>query len=513
MILSEPRMVLVLLAVTALVCAPAHVSAKNPERSADAGAARPDVLFIAVDDLNDWITLLDCGAPIRTPQLERLARRGVLFTRAYSASAACNPSRVAVLTGRRPSTTGVYGNRSDWRAALPDAVTLMQHFRKAGYRVEGAGKIFHHALGGRFHDAASFDDFQMMPDPPDRPMPKTKLNGLGWYGSPNTDWGPWPHDEARAIDVRTVDYCVARLKEKRTGSSSRSSGNQGKTDETDDRPLFLAAGIFRPHMPFFAPQPYFDLYPTAEVVMPVMKDDDLADIPTGGRALLKPKKWFFAGMMKAERQQPGTWRDAVRGYQACATFADAQIGRLLDALDACGRSRRTVIVLWADHGYHLGEKRHWEKFALWEKTTHVPFLIVAPGVAREGERCERPVDLMSIYPTLIELCKLKPRDDLDGVSIVPLLKNPRAGWSRPALTTYLRGNHAVRSERWRYIRYADGSEELYDHTGDPHEWNNLASDPDHSEVIATHRKWLPEKNAPQVRDMKISRSRKAAASR
>jgi len=470
---------ILLVAIALAAQPPSAPGAESPDE------ARPNVLFIAVDDLNDWITLLDPKAPIRTPNLTRLAERGVVFTRAYCASAACNPSRVALLTGKRPSTTGVYGNKADWRGAMPDAVTLMQHFMAHGYRVEGAGKVFHHHWGGAFHDPKSFHRFQMMPDPPDAPMPTAKLNGLAWYGSPNTDWGTWPGDEAEHVDVRTVDFCVARLHEPRDNG----------------QPLFLAAGIFRPHMPFFAPERYFAEYPTDEVVMPKTKDDDLDDIPSGGQRLLAAKKWFFEGMMKAERESPGTWREAVRGYQACATFADAQIGRLLDALDAGPSRDNTIVVLWSDHGYHLGEKRHWEKFALWEKTTHVPYVIVAPGVAKAGGRCDRPVDLTSVYPTLIELCRLAPRHDLDGESLVPLLRDPQAEWEPPAVMTYRRGNHAVRTARWRYIRYADGTEELYDHDADPHEWNNLADDPEHASVVRDHRRWLPSIDAEPVPDL------------
>lgn len=464
-----------LTAILAILCA------GTPDARA---AARPDVLFIAIDDLNDWIRLLDEDAPIRTPNLERLASRGVLFDRAYTASPACNPSRVAVLTGLRPSTTGVYGNKTDWRRALPDAATLPRHFMKHGYRVEGAGKIFHHHYGGAFHDGDSFHEFQGMPDPPDAPMPAKKLNRLSWYGSPNTDWGIWPEREADHVDVRTVDFCIARLQAKR------------------DRPLFLACGIFRPHMPFFAPARWFDEYPEAGLALPELKDGDTDDIPSGGQALLKQKAWFWKGMLKAEQETPGAWRDAVRAYQACAGFADAQVGRLLDALDASGRADSTVIVLWSDHGYHLGEKTHWEKFALWEKTTHVPFLVVAPGVAKAGDACHRPVDLTAVYPTLIELCGLTPKPELDGVSLVPLLRDPNAPWERPAVMTYQRGNHAVRSERWHYIRYADGSEELYDHSNDSNEWTNLADDPGRQDIKARLRKWLPERSAKPAPDLK-----------
>jgi len=439
---------------------------------------RRNVLFIAVDDLNDWIKVLNSDAPIETPNIERLAKRGTLFTKAYCASAACNPSRTAILTGLRPTTSGVYGNKTDWRRALPDAVTLPQHFRTHGYRATGAGKIFHHHYGGAF---------LTMPDPPDAPMPEKKLNGLANYGSRNTDWGPWPSDEADAIDVKTTNYVIESLSRKHK------------------KPFFLAAGIFRPHMPFFAPQRFFDLYSTGDVTMPRTLAGDLDDLPTGAGALLSSKKWFFKELMKIEKKSPGTWKQAVRSYQACATFADAQVGRILDALDKSDYAGNTIIVLWSDHGYHLGEKEHWEKFALWEKTNHVPFIIVAPPITRAGSRCKKPVSLIDIYPTLIELCGLEPKGGLDGVSLVPLLRNPNAAWDRPALMTYQRGNHAVRDERWRYIRYADGTEELYDHGSDPNEWHNVAGQPTNAEVIDRLKRWLPTTEALPAPDMKRPR--------
>ena len=442
----------------------------------------PDVLFIALDDMNSWIQLLDEDAPIQTPNLDRLAARGTLFTRAYCPSPACNPSRVATLTGLRASTTGVYGNKTDWRKVLPDAVTIPQHFKAHGYGTRGAGKIFHHHYGGAFHDKASFDDFQLMPDPPDAPMPAAKLNGLNWYGSPNTDWGPWPAEEADAVDVRTVNYGIRALTQERAV------------------PLFLAVGIFRPHMPFFAPQRYFDTY-AGDVTMPAIKEGDLDDLPSGAMALLKPKRWFFEGMMKAEAKEPGTWAEAVRAYQASATFADAQVGRLLDGLDKSPRGKDTIVVLWSDHGYHLGEKRHWEKFALWEQTNRIPFIIVAPGVTTPGSRCDRAVSLIDLYPTLNELCGLAEKPELDGQSLVPLLKDPTREWEQPALMTYGRNNHAVSDGRYRYIRYADGTEEFYDHASDPHEWENGAGEPENAAIMERLAQWLPKVNAKAGPDM------------
>jgi len=443
-------------------------------------AEKPDVLFIAVDDMNDWISLLDPDSPIQTPNLERLASRGMLFSRAYCISAACNPSRAATLTGLRPSTSGVYGNKSDWRKAMPDRKTIMQQFQDAGYAVEGAGKIFHHHLDGAFHDDASFQDFQPMAP---QNMPPQKLNHSPDYGSPNTDWGAWPADETATIDFQTADYCIEAL-----------------ANPPENQPLFLACGIFKPHSPFFAPPQYHEAY--AEIPLPQRLETDWDDLPSGAVELMARKTWFWKGMMEVEEKYPGSYHDFIRSYAACCAFADAQIGRVLDALDASPRGKNTVIVLWSDHGFHLGEKDHIEKFGLWEKTNHIPFIVVAPGVAEAGSVCDTPVDLTVLYPTLLELCGLPADSKCDGSSLVPLLKDPEAEWTQPALMTYGRGNHAVRSERWRYIRYADGTEELYDHSKDPMEWTNLAPLPEYAPVLDEHRPWLPQEEAKKVPDLK-----------
>lgn len=435
-----------------IVCATLIISVWLADNTrAENLSAAPDVLMFVVDDLNDWISLFDTKSPIKTPNLERLAERGMIFTRAYCASAACNPSRVATLTGLRPTTSGVYGNKSDWRGAIPDRKTIMQQFMTAGYNVRGAGKIFHHHLNGAFHDNQSFNDFQPMPP---QSYPPKKLNGAPNYGSRNTDWGEWPAKVDDSIDFHTAEYCIKTLSTPR-----------------NDKPLFLACGIFKPHSPFFAPAPYHDPY--RNIDLPARKADDWNDLPSGAKSLMAGKKWFWQGMMTVEREHPGSYHDFIRSYAACAAFADSRIGQVLDALDASPRRDRTIIVLWSDHGFHLGEKDHIEKFALWEKSNHIPFIVVAPSVTKPGSRCDRPIDLSVLYPTLLELCGLPKDSQCDGESIVPLLKDPTARWDRPALMTYMPGNHAVRSPRWRYIRYADGSEELYDHQADPHEWNNL----------------------------------------
>ena len=445
-----------------------------------AAPTKPDVLFIVVDDLNDWISLLDPKSPIQTPNLKRLAHRGMLFQKAYCISAACNPSRAATLTGLRPSTSGVYGNKSDWRRAVGKRKTIMQRFMDAGYQVQGAGKIFHHHLNGAFHDKESFHDFQPM-----RPQlyPPQKLNKAPQYGSRNTDWGVWPKRIEDSIDFETANYCTKALLERKDG-----------------KPQFLACGIFKPHSPFFAPSHYH--LPYDKIPLPARKKDDWRDLPKGAGRLMQSKKWFWKGMMQVENKAAGSYQSFVASYAACASFADAQIGRVLDALDKSPRGKETIVVLWSDHGFHLGEKDHIEKFALWEKSNHVPFIVVAPGTTKPNSTCDHPVDLSVLYPTLLELCGLPDDKKADGVSVVPLLRNPRGKWERPALMTYQRGNHAVRSSRWRYIRYADGSEELYDHQSDPDEWVNLATEAGHEAVMAKHRKWLPQEEAKPVPDLR-----------
>jgi len=379
---------------------------------------KPNVLFLAIDDLNDWITLMDEEYPIETPNIKRLANRGITFTRAYCASPACNPSRAATLTGLATANTGVYGNKTDWRRALPDATTLPQHFMDHGYWAEGAGKIYHHHYDNAFHDDASFHRFFKLPE--DR-YPENRLNGItNWIGgrdggptSAPFDWGAWPPEESDTPDWKTVKY---------TGNFF---------EQKHDRPFFFAAGIFRPHSPWYAPEKYFKQYPLKTLETPEIMEDDNEDLSSGGKWMLEKGKPFIYKTIK----ENGQYEEVVQAYQACAASTDRNVGRILDALDSSPYMDNTIVVLWTDHGFHLGEKKHWEKFALWEKSTRTPFIIVAPGIAQEGARCDSPVSLLDIYPTLIELCGLKEKPGLDGVSLVPLLKDPSKERGRPVVTT------------------------------------------------------------------------------
>ena len=449
-------------------------------RAAARDAERPNVLFIAVDDLNDWIGCLGGHPQTRSPNINRLAKRGVLFRNAQCAAPACNPSRAALLTGIRPSTSGVYHNPQPWRPAMPDAVTLPQHFMAHGYRVTGAGKIFH----GAYPDPASWHEYwpSKTRNRPGDPMPKGRpLNGI-----PNTahfDWGPVEARDEEMADWQVADWAREQL--------------AGPHEE----PFFLAVGIFRPHLPWYVPPKYFERFPSQEVILPKVKKTDLEDVPELGRRMARPEGDHRKVV------ETDNWRKAVSGYLASIAFADACVGRVLDALDASRYAENTVIVLWGDHGWHLGEKLHWRKFALWEEAAHAPLMMAGPGIQKGGE-CTRPVSFMDIYPTLVEVCGLGPNARLEGKSLRPLLENPKAEWEPPALTTHGRNNHSLRSERWRYIRYSDGTEELYDHQADEMEWTNLAGDPKYDEVKQRLARYLPEVNVPDAPREQRNRSKK-----
>lgn len=438
---------------------------------------RPNVLFIAIDDMNDWTTLFDKANPIKTPNLERLAARGTFFSRAYCAVAACKPSRTAILTGYGPDTTGCYANSSKVRTVNPNQVTLPQYFRKHGYMAKGAGKIFH-GLGGS-GKREFWDNFQKLhrtrgPRPNHNGytgnMPGVKGLALTHY-----DWGEHRH--------KMVDYDMAEYIEEVMAKKW-------------DKPMFLAAGIFKPHLPFYAPPDVFRRYPLENTTLPVMPANDLDDVSEIARRMAHTEYHVYSNVIKYEAPDPRSLKRMVQCYQASADFADSIVGRLLDDLDKSGRADNTIIILWSDHGYHLGDKENCVKFTLWEKANHVPFIIVAPGVTNPGTRCDAPVSLLDIYPTLVDLCGLPPKRDNEGHSLVPLLKDPEADWPHPAIMTMGKGNNALRTDRWRYIRYRDGSEELYDHNSDPWEHNNLAGLPEYENILEEHRKWLLQDKAP-----------------
>ncbi len=426
--------------------------------------SRPNVLFIAVDDLNHWVGYLHRNPQTITPNIDRLASRGVRFTRSYCAAPSCNPSRAALMSGLRPSTTGVYENNDDWRPHIPLDLPLTTTFRKAGYYVAGSGKIYH----GSYPRREEWDDYLESEGKDPKPLGNTGVGGIRF--------APLDCDDQDLREWRIVDYGIEQLK------------------RDHDKPFFLAVGLHKPHMPWNVPRKYYDMHPLDQIVLPKHIAGDLTDIPAAGVAMAKPE-----GDHK-RMLESGRWKEAVQSYLAAITYADAMIGRLLDALDASSYRDNTIVVLWGDHGWHLGEKEHWRKFALWEEATRAPLIWVVPGVTQANTVCERTVDFMSIYPTLTDLCGIDTPEHVEGKSIRKLLAAPSEPWNPPALTTHGRNNHAVRNEDWRYIRYADGSEELYDETTDPYEWKNLATSADQSDRKAQLAQYLPKQNVPDVSD-------------
>ena len=433
-------------------------------------AARPNILFIVADDLNSWIEPLGRHPQVRTPNINRLAAGGTVFTRAYCTAPYCNASRMSVFSGCLPTNTGVYENEPFWEGPLRRK-TFLEHLREAGYYCFGAGKVFHgtfdYAMAGRersrealWRDTENrmsfWDDFRpnrSEPMPPNRPLNRMfDFDNFEKVSPWNHlfDWGVLPSErEADTPDARSVAAISEFL-------------NKPKRE-----PFFCAAGLYKPHLPWYAPQRFFDIYPLDEVTLPFVKSDDLDDVPEIARS------WALSPPDHETVLQQGQWRHAVQGYLASISYCDSFIGSIIDALWASNCADNTIIVLWGDNGFHLGEKLHWRKFVLWEEATRVPFILVPPASGGKISRVDSPVSLIDIFPSLCELVGIGPIEGVDGVSLASLMKGEVSSRGGPVVTTWKRGNHSIRTGQWRFTRYKDGSEELYDQNNDPFEWTNL----------------------------------------
>lgn len=422
----------------------------------------PNVLFISLDDMNDWVGSLGGHDQALTPALDRFATMSVNFTRNYTPSPGCNPSRSALLTGLHTYRSGMYSNYQDWRDVpkLQDVQTMGQHFRNNGYYTAGAGKIFHYNQV----DTLGWDDYypsikQPMPQddfPETRPanMPPFK------YMYNMFDWGPLSISDEETGDFETVNYISQQL------------------NKEHDEPFFLAAGIYRPHLPWYVPQQYFDKFPLDSIKKPRLIDNDLADIGPVAKEIIARGGNYHKHVVEA-----GQWEKAIQGYLASIAFADAMVGRLLQALEESPYADNTIVVIWSDHGWQLGEKEHWRKFALWENVIRTVMMIrvpegleAMPEGSANGIATTNVTSLLDIYPTLVDLCNLPERSDFDGVSLRSMLANPQEEIARPVITTYDYGSYSIRYENWHYIKYLDDSEELYNLDDDPEEWHNLALD-------------------------------------
>ncbi len=445
---------------------------------------QPNVLFIAIDDLNDWIGCMHGHPNTITPNIDKLAAAGILFTNAHCQAPICGPSRASLMTGLLPSTTGIYGQIHDSDIRKSNAATqactfLPEYFKQNGYKTMGIGKLFHgHAPEGVFDQSGGRV-------PGFGPYPEKRMKWEGKrgkdYGGTSTDWGAFPELDEEMPDYQSVQWAIARLAEEH------------------EKPFFLGVGFLRPHVPWHVPQKWFDLHPADELEMPPYLPNDLNDVPEIGKQIADlPMMPTTEWAIKTDE-----WKNIVQAYLACISFVDNYVGELLQALEKSGYSDNTIIVLWSDHGYHIGEKNRFGKHSLWEEATRAPLIISVKGF-KKGQVCNKAVGMIDIYPTLLDLCGLPPNTQNEGHSLKALLKNPETDWQHIALTTYGRNNHAICDENFRYIHYEDGSDELYDHRSDTNEWHNLANKDDYAEEKARLKQYLPTVNEPWAETSKYN---------
>lgn len=449
--------------------------------------SQPNVLFIAMDDLNDWIGCLGGHPQTITPNLDRLAASGVLFTNAHCPAPACNPCRSAVFTGRAPNRSGLYDNRQKMREIMPTEPIIPQYFRNQGYYAAGSGKLLHY-----FIDADSWDQYfpnaeseNPFPDtfyPQQRPV---NLKRGGPWQYVETDWA--------ALDVTDEEF---------GGDWSVSQWIGEQLAKQHDQPFFLGCGLYRPHEPWFVPKKYFEPFPLESIQLPPgYLENDLDDVPKAGQQVARNR--YFKHILEQKQ-----WKQGIQGYLASIHFADAMLGRVLDALESGPNAKNTIVVLWSDHGWQLGEKEHWQKFTPWRAVTRVPLMIRVPENlsnhlpkgTQAGTVCDSPVNLLSLFPTLLDLCGLPPNPNNDGPSLLPLLSNPTSSdWQHNSVTFLSKPNtFAISGPTHRYIHYADGGEELYDIHTDPYEWTNLATSPESQSLLDEFRNEAPQEFAQRI---------------
>lgn len=446
-------------AIIAILILPAMMNAQDQQPK--------NVVLISVDDLNDWVGVLDGHPQAKTPGVDYLASKGVLFTNAQCQSPVCNPSRASMMTSLYPSTSGIYFLTPDLKESpVSRGVTLLpKRFQDEGYDVTGVGKLFH----GRQSQAywpnwVTFGGASY-------PRQKPKL--APFKGHQLWDWGI-----VKEADETMPDYQAA-------------SWGERALEEDYDKPFLIGVGFSRPHVPQYATQKWFDLYPVDTLELPAHLEDDLKDVPQYAADLTTLNHVAPTHEWVTQNNQ---WKPMVRSYLASVSFVDAQVDRVVKAIESSQYKDNTYIVLFSDHGFHIGEKNHHAKRSLWEDGTRVPMIIAGPGI-KPGV-CNKPVQLLDIYPTLLALTGMKEDSKLEGNNLGPLLKDPKSEWKHYSRTSFGPGNYAITSEFYRYIIYNDGKEEFYDRNQDPHEWKNQIENPEYAALIKRHKAEIPTKRHP-----------------
>ncbi len=435
---------------------------------------KPNILLITIDDLNDWVGCLDGHKGVKTPHMDALASQGVCFTNAHVQAPICNPSRTSFMTGLRPTTTGIYALGPWFRTVdgYEEHVTLPQYFEQHGYHTLATGKVYHDAYPPKQErrDGPEFTTWGFkggfFPRPEEPFVPES--------GHPLVDWGVFPEKDELQDDWKVAEWAIEHLKK-----------------PPKDKPFFLSVGFRHPHVPLFATQQWFDLYPEEDIVLPQVLANDREDIPDYAWYL----HWKLPEPRLAWLEMEHQWKPKVRAYLASISFADYLVGRVLKTLKDEGLSENTIVVLLSDHGYHMGEKNITGKNTLWNESTRVPFIFAGPGIPEKGKKSFEAVELLDMYPTLIDLAGLPQKSGLEGTSLKPILQDVTTQKETPALCCHGPGNHAVITEQWRYIRYADGSQELYNIIEDPEEWNNLADIEGFQPVIEYLDNYIPKQVA------------------
>ena len=457
---------------------------------------QPNIVFISIDDLNDWVGFLGYEQ-VKTPHMDRLAARGFSFSNAHCPAPVCGPSRTAILSGMRPVTSGIYDNNIKFSRDLPQVVSLPEHFKKNGYQVYGIGKLFHgstanvpttafDAYGGKLGSAAPFtsSDLQISKQNPYHEISKLgktfklPLNGMPadryWSRANTFDWGPVDLPDSLFSDRQSVDWSIDKL------------------HKIKDQPFLLTLGFERPHQPLFNPKRFHDMYPLTEVELPKTPADDLRDLPQRAKQLaLYPKtSGKHETVVKYEQ-----WENAVASYLASVSFVDELVGDLVKALETLKLNKNTWIVLWSDHGWHLGEKSHWGKATGWYRSTRVPFLIIPPAGSTDYNKAieiKNMVNLLDLAPTLADIAGIPKKISWEGRSLMPLLSEEASDWEEVSLTTFSIGSHTISTPDWQLISYFDGSFELYDLVNDPNQFKNIADLPESKIVVEQLKKHIPE---------------------